>query len=147
MINFIRDSPKRLRIFEKIQEHDANALRSFCPTRWILRESALTSVLQNYTEVVTFMNEISGVDRGEAGAKAAGFSHQLEKFPTYFVLKSLSSCAHQLGLLVRHSNLRLCIWNMPSRFWTICMAYFKCKVADWSAWLTAPIDVHNWITI
>ena len=97
MINFIRDSPKRLRIFEKIQELGANALRPFCPTRWILRESALTSVLQNYTEVLTFMNEISEADRSEAGAKAAGFAHQLEKFHVYFVLASLCKLFTAIG--------------------------------------------------
>jgi Domain of unknown function (DUF4371) len=97
MINFIRDSPKRLRMFEKIQEPDANALRPFCPTRWVLRESALTSVLQNFTEVTTFMDEVSLNDRGDAGAKAAGFSNQLGKFHTYFVLASLAKLFTSIG--------------------------------------------------
>lgn len=97
IITFVRDSPKRLRQFEKLQADDANALRPFCPTRWVLRESALTSVVQNYTELITFMNQVSRDDRGEAGAKAAGFSNQLMKFHTYFCLASLSKLFTYIG--------------------------------------------------
>jgi len=97
IIHFVRDSPKRLRQFEKIQSHDANALRPLCPTRWVLRESALTSVLQNYTEITTFMDAVSRDDRGEAGAKAAGFSTQFGKFHTYFCLASLCKLFTSVG--------------------------------------------------
>jgi len=62
IITFVRDSPKRLRQFEKIQASDANGLRPFCPTRWVLRESPLTSVVENYTQIITFMDQVSRDD-------------------------------------------------------------------------------------
>jgi len=38
LITFVRDSPKRLRLFERLQQDDARALRPYCPTRWIMRD-------------------------------------------------------------------------------------------------------------
>lgn len=82
LITLVRDSPKRLRLFESMQHADANALRPFCPTRWVLRQSALTSIKLNYLEVWRFLDETSASDNSDAGAKAAGFSTQLSKFNT-----------------------------------------------------------------
>lgn len=97
LITYVRDSPKRLRWFEVLQKQDTNALRPYCPTRWVLRESALTSVMSNYTELCSFMDEISEQDKSEVGAKAAGFSNQLDKFSTYFNLASLLKVLTVIG--------------------------------------------------
>jgi hypothetical protein len=43
------------------------------------------------------MNEVSEADRGEAGAKAAGFTRELDKFHTYFVLTSLTKLFASIG--------------------------------------------------
>ena len=93
----MRDSPRRLRCFERLQQTDANALRPYCPTRWVLRESALTSVMHNYSELWEFMNEVSEIEKSEAGAKAAGFANQLSKFQTYFTLASLLQLFTAIG--------------------------------------------------
>jgi hypothetical protein len=89
LLTYIRDSPKRLRWFESLQMDEANAIRPFCPTRWVLRESALTSVIKNYRELWQFLDEVSDTDRSEIGAKASGFVTQMCQFSTYFNLSSL----------------------------------------------------------
>jgi len=110
LIAFVRDSPKRLHIFESLQHTDAKALRPFCPTRWVLRESALTVVKVNYLELWRFLDEISASDKTDAGAKAAGFSSQLSKFSTYFNLATLVHIFNTLGTVnqaMQASNLHL----------------------------------------
>ena len=97
MIAFVRDSPKRLRCFERLQQAKANALRPYCPTRWVLRESALTSVLKNYSELWEFMSELSIIAKSDAGAKAAGFANEMEKFHSYFVMASLLQIFTAIG--------------------------------------------------
>ena len=47
------------------------SLRSFCPTRWMLYESSLTSMLE--ITVQELMKEISDSDKSESGSKAGGF--------------------------------------------------------------------------
>ena len=79
LINFVRDSPKRLLWYEGLQRDGTTAVRPFCPARWVLRESALKSVLSNYEELWMFFEEVS-CDKNEAGAKAAGFASQLGSF-------------------------------------------------------------------
>ena len=110
LITFVRDSPKRLRLFESLQHTDANALRPFCPTRWVLQESALTSIKLNYLELWRFLDEISASDRSEAGAKAASFSTQLSKFQTFFNLSTLLKIFTAIGTVnqaLQASNLHL----------------------------------------
>jgi hypothetical protein len=97
LIYFVRDSLKRLRWFESLQQGDANGLRPYCPTRWILRESALTSALANYAELLTFMDEVSASDKSDAGAKAAGFMNQMSSFHAYFNPVSLQKIFTAIG--------------------------------------------------
>jgi len=72
--------------FESLQHSGTTALRPYCPTQWVLRESALTSVLNNYEERWLFLEEVSSTDTSEA----AGFANQLSKFQTFFHLASLN---------------------------------------------------------
>jgi hypothetical protein len=97
LITFVRDSPKRLRWFERLQKKEANALRPYCPTRWVLRESALTSVLLNYTELWTFMEDVSTTDKSEVGAKASSFASQMSTFHIYFGLTALNKLFTAVG--------------------------------------------------
>jgi Domain of unknown function (DUF4371)/hAT family C-terminal dimerisation region len=97
LINFVRDSPKRLRWFEKLQHNDATTLRPYCPTRWVLRENALSSVIANYVELWQFMEDLGQSDKSDIGAKATGFASQLSRFQTYFHLKSLHKVFSAVG--------------------------------------------------
>ena len=83
---FVRDSPKRLRWFESLQQGDARALRPYCNGYCT---TALTSVLINYNELMTFTEEVNAEDKGNAGAKSAGFANQMYKFELYFSLLPL----------------------------------------------------------
>lgn len=53
-ITFVRDLSKRLWQLEKLESDDANVLTPFCPTRWILRKSGLTSVEENLERLGIF---------------------------------------------------------------------------------------------
>jgi len=46
-------------------------------------------VLINYNELMTFTEEVNAEDKGNAGAKSAGFANQMYKFELYFSLLPL----------------------------------------------------------
>jgi len=111
VINFARDSPKRLLWFEGFQHDGTTAVRPYCPTRWVLRQSALKSVLSNYEElhVWMFFEEVS-CDKSEAGANAAGFASQLGSFQTCFNLASVDKIFTPIGTVnqaMQAANLHL----------------------------------------
>ena len=85
IVNFVRNSPKPLRIFEHLQMPDAKSLRPSCPTRWVMRECSLKSMLTNYTEEQKFMKEIIDSDKSEADSEAGGFCQQFNRFETFSV--------------------------------------------------------------
>lgn len=89
LINFVRDSPKRLAWFSSLQQQDAGALRPLCPTRWTMRICSVKSVLDNYNELLCFLEEVSQADHSEAGSKCSGYAKQLSTFSMYFSLKML----------------------------------------------------------
>ena len=88
-ISFVRESPKRLTWFAGFQEPDAAALRPLCPTRWTMRISSVKSVLDNYSELLCFLREISDTQRGDVGYKSNGYLRQLSTFSMFFSLKML----------------------------------------------------------
>ena len=88
VINFVRDSPKRLACFSSMQEcDDRHTLRPLCPTRWTMRVSSVRSLLENYDALLAFLQDTSDTTVGEVGAKASGYHTQLHKFETFFALK------------------------------------------------------------
>lgn len=89
LVNFVRESPKRLAWFSTFQDHDARALRPLCPTRWTMRISSVKSVLDNYSELLSFLQDISETERGDIGYKSNGFLKQLQTFSMFFTLKLL----------------------------------------------------------
>jgi hypothetical protein len=89
LINFVRDSPKRLAWFVTFQDHDTGALRPLCPTRWTMRVSSVKSVLNNYSELLSFLQDVSDTSRSDAGYKASGFLRQLLTFSTFCSLKMI----------------------------------------------------------
>ena len=59
LINFVRESPKRLAWFVSFQQQDTGNLRPLCPTRWTMRICSIKSVLDNYSELLSFLEEVS----------------------------------------------------------------------------------------
>lgn len=91
LINFVRDSPKRLNWFADFQSQDSVSLRPLCPTRWTMRISSIQSVLSNYAELLSFLQDMSETETGEAGYKSSGFAKQLQTFSMYFALQLLNT--------------------------------------------------------
>ncbi len=81
-VNFVRRSPKRLNIAEKLSYDlsiSSSQLKLLCPTRWTVRASSMNSLLTNYQLVKSVMQGV--VDQKDAsGIKAAGWLNQMEKF-------------------------------------------------------------------
>lgn len=94
IVNFLRGSPKRLAIFESLQGGEDGStnhpvsIRPYCPTRWCCRISSLKTMLQNFSELMLFFEEIE-LEKSDAGAKAKGFLKLLQSFQFLFVIKTL----------------------------------------------------------
>ena len=64
LIQLIKFSPKRLALFNSIRDEVALGgetsplLRSICPTRWTVRNGSINSVLQNYSNLITTLEEV-----------------------------------------------------------------------------------------
>ncbi|CAF3882931.1 unnamed protein product [Rotaria sp. Silwood1] len=89
IVNFVRRSPKRLNIAEKLSYDlsiSSSQLKPLCPTRWTVRASSMNSLLTNYQLVKSVMQEV--VDqKGASGITAAGWLNQMQNFQTFFGLK------------------------------------------------------------
>jgi Domain of unknown function (DUF4371)/hAT family C-terminal dimerisation region len=102
LVNFVKASPKRSRLFEELQRLVSGAgqdnagrqtsLRPLCPTRWTVRTASLSSVSTNYEALLQTLTDIAADSKDDAGAKAAGLLCKMESFDIYFAL--------QLALLV-----------------------------------------------
>jgi hypothetical protein len=95
LVNFIKISPKRSRLFEAMQQEmsctsddslnsDKSSLRPLCPARWTVRTASLSSVLKNYKSLLDTLSEVAHKDRDDAGAKASGLLRRLESFDVFF---------------------------------------------------------------
>ena len=91
LCNFIKISPKRLSLFERLQYELSSGLPSLkplCPTRWIVRTGAILSIIQNYKVLEDELDFLSqDTDTGEAASKASGLLINVEQFHTYFGLR------------------------------------------------------------
>ena len=104
LINFVRESPKRLTWFQEFQDSDSNLmLRPLCPTRWTMRISSIVIVVANCNKLLLFPEDMSNSEKGDLGSKSSGFLKQLQTFSTFFALKlliivfsKLESTAHSL---------------------------------------------------
>ena len=101
LINFIRESPKRLSWFTNFKDTGSPALRPLCPTRWTMRVSSVQSILDNYSELLPFLQDMSDTEKGEIGAKSNGFLKQLSTFSTFFSIKLLDIVFSKLESLAR----------------------------------------------
>lgn len=102
ILNYIRDSAKRLNFFNNIktntEDSGSSSLRPFCPTRWCLRVSSLKSLFDNYKEVCEFMTDQSN-ENSEAGARANAFLEKMFSFEFYFLLKILINIFENIEVL------------------------------------------------
>ena len=93
LVQLIKFSPKRLHIFDTLRKNvvvsggeSTPRLRTLCPTRWTVRNAAISSILSNYEILLTTLEEVQkGHD--EYAAKASGLRIRMESFDTYFGLK------------------------------------------------------------
>ena len=109
LVQLIRFSPKRLSLFQSIQQQCSfgddsasvpSTLRPLCPTRWTVRHSAIEGVLKNYTALITCLQCVEE-GRDEYAAKARGLLIQMESFELYFSLKlsyTVFAAAEQLSI-------------------------------------------------
>ena len=89
LVNFVRESPKRLAWFGSFQQQDTGALRPLCPARWTMQICSVKSVLDNYNELLYYLEEVSHTEHGKFGFKSSGYFKQLSTFSMYFSLKLL----------------------------------------------------------
>lgn len=87
MLQLIKFSPKRLTLFNSIraQIHDdiqSPALKNLCPTRWTVRNGSIDSVLKNYLNIMTTLEEIKK-GTNEYAAKGDGLLDKMESFDTF----------------------------------------------------------------
>ena len=95
IVAFVKESPKRCSWFAAIQAASGESatcnLRPLCNTRWILRKDCIDAFLINYSNLMNFMEEMSGDLEVSGTIRSAAFAHllNLEKFEMYFVLRLL----------------------------------------------------------
>ena len=73
LINFVRESPKRLAWFTSCQDDSSKSLRPLCPTRWTMRISSIQSAMDNYNDLIHFLEDMSMSEWGDAGSKSSGY--------------------------------------------------------------------------
>lgn len=98
LINFVKDSPKRIAFFKDLQHQNASTnnptpitLQKYCPTRWCLRVKSLRTILANYKSLMDFFEGIvlDKTSESKATATVSGFLQKMESFSFYFCLKVL----------------------------------------------------------
>ena len=78
----IRYSPKRLTLFTLLQKQIApgsQGLKPLCPTRWTVRNGAISVAMSNYSVLAEALEDY--------GRKAGDLLSLMEKFDTFFGLK------------------------------------------------------------
>ena len=108
LINFVKDSPKRLAFFKDMQNQYVTldnpnpiTLLKYCPTRWCLRIKSLRTIIANYQPLMDFFEGIV-TDRcsdASATASASGFLQKMECFDFYFSLKVIIIIFEKIELL------------------------------------------------
>lgn len=103
LTNSIHESPKRLTWFTGFQDSDSKMLRPLCPMRLTMRISSIQSVINNYSELLLFLEDMSEKVHSDTGSKSNGYLQQLQTFSTFFALQLLlavftqsESLAHSL---------------------------------------------------
>ncbi|EER13436.1 conserved hypothetical protein, partial [Perkinsus marinus ATCC 50983] len=92
--SFCRDSPQRLASLATFCEKDgarSKRLRPLCPTRWVLRVSALEALKDNYEPILEWLASMmeGTTHSSEMRGRAAGFLAKFENFTFFFCLNTL----------------------------------------------------------
>ena len=118
LLQLIKFSPKRLSLFNSVRNDVALGgeasplLRSICPIRWTVRNDSINSVLRNYANLITILEEVRK-GRDEYAAKGNGLLTQMESFETFFGLKLaylIFSASEQFQLV---SKLKILPYRRP----------------------------------
>lgn len=114
LVQLIRFSPKRLSLFDSLRKNitvstgeNTPSLRMVCPTRWTVRHTSISSILQNYGVLLTALEEIQ-LGHDDYAAKASGLLAQMRSFDIYFALKLAYLCfsaAEQLSINLQSVDL------------------------------------------
>lgn len=67
-----------------------HTLKPLCPTRWLTRVSAVTSVLDQYAAVVSALDSMAS-DKGDSGVKCRGLLAHFNKGVTVLILKIVAA--------------------------------------------------------
>lgn len=116
IIAFVRNSPKRLSIFQSLQDDNSSenvprtSLRPFCPTRWCIRVKSMKTLESNYDALLKLLEEISR-ERSEAGGKASGFLANMQTFKFLFLLNSLILIFDQIEIVNSVLQSKTLIYN------------------------------------
>ena len=132
LVNVIRASAKRHAVFEKIRatlagdasDKIGQSLRPLCPTRWAVRATSMSSVVENFDAVLQTLDTLSAEDKTEIGSKAAGLIKCFTGFTTFFALK--------LGIVVfEKAELLSCLLQKKSITATAAKRAAEALVADY----------------
>ena len=102
IVTFVKEAPKCCSWFAAIQavsgESAMFSLRPLSNTRWILQRDCIDAFLINFSNLMNFMEEISGDLEVSGTVRSAAFAQllNLEKFEMYFVL----CCLQQLFCII-----------------------------------------------
>ncbi|KAF4694291.1 hypothetical protein FOZ60_008444 [Perkinsus olseni] len=113
--SFCRDSPQRLAslaIFCEKEGVRSKRLRPLCPTRWVLRVSALEALKDNYEGILDWLASImeDKAYSSEMRGREAGFLGKFEDFTFFFCLNTLHkffSEAHPCHKLIQGRSVSL----------------------------------------
>ena len=88
IINVIRRSPKKSTKLRQLREETNNpysGLHNVCPTRWTVRGKAMSSIINNFKELIDVLNQTSLIsDDFEMKVKVSGLTHNMKKFKFLF---------------------------------------------------------------
>lgn len=104
-------SPKHLGQFRHLQEElspGLPGLKPLCPTRWTVRTEAIHAVIMNYSVLCNELEKIGEEACGEASRKSLGILAIMEKFTTFFGLKSsflIFSAMEQLSKTLQYKDI------------------------------------------
>ncbi|KAF4738681.1 hypothetical protein FOZ63_029333, partial [Perkinsus olseni] len=91
---FVGDSPKRMASLSGFANADgttAKRLRPVCPTRWVLRSSALLALIENYENILNWLEAMmnDAENSAEMRGRSSGFLAKFEDFTFFFCLRVL----------------------------------------------------------
>ena len=91
MSKLIKKSPRRQVIFQKVKNDialDSPWIRLLCPTCWIVKAEAFTSISENYEALMETWAEAKQINNdSEMRARIGGLAKQMESFDFFFGLE------------------------------------------------------------